>query len=189
MPVNINFVADRQKQLKVRQEKDGPLLKKMIILLAVIVVLTGITLAVQIYFGLEKKQVLAGQARIKAAIDERKETDQRYAVFFQKLAVLTQLFGERQNKQEALLYFRNLFGDGVTVTGLTYNETDQQLTFSLLSPSVFKLETVFKTLKSEALKTKYPQVERHNLIRSDNGSYSMQLTVNLNPDQSKATKP
>ncbi len=189
MPDNINFVADRQKRLKIRQEKDGPLLKKMIIFLALTVLATGIVLAVQIYFNFEKKQVLASQSKIRTAIEERKETDQRYATFFHKLAILTQLFGERQNKQEALLYFRNLFGEGVAVTGLTYNETDQQLTFSLLSPSVFNLEKVFATLKSDSLKAKYPQVSRRNLTRSDNGSYSMQLTVNLKVKPIEADSP
>ncbi len=185
MPDNINFVAQRQKRLKLRQEKDRPLLKKMIIFLAVTVFLTGITLAVQIYFNFEKNQVLASQKKIQSAIDGRQETDQRYATFFHKLSILTQLFGERQNKQEALLYFRNLFGEGVSVTGLSYNETDQQLTFSILSPSVFNLEKVFSTLQSEALKAKYPQVSRRNLARSDNGSYSMQLTVDLKTKQTQ----
>ncbi len=181
MSVNINFVADRQKRLKVQQEKDKPLLKKIGVFLAATFMLTGIILAIQIYFNFEKNQVIANQKKVQAAIDERKEVEQKYAIFFQKLSALTQLFGERQNKQEALAYFRNLFGDGVTVTGLTYNETDQELTFSLLSPSVFTLEKIFTTLNSEAVKNKYSQVVRHNLARSDNGSYSMQLTVKLKP--------
>ncbi len=179
MSVSINFVAERQKKLKLAQEKDRPLLKKAGVALAGVVLVTGIVLAISFYFSFETNQVIASQKKITAQIDSRKETEKKFASFFQKLSVLTQLFGERQNKQEALSFFKNLFGSEITVTGLTYNETDQKLTFSILSPSVFKLESVFNTLRSQALKDKYPNVEKNNLTRGDNGSYSMQLTVIL----------
>ncbi|NCN24202.1 MAG: hypothetical protein COU65_02045 [Candidatus Pacebacteria bacterium CG10_big_fil_rev_8_21_14_0_10_42_12] len=180
MPKNINFVRDRQRWVEKAQSQDQKLMLFSSIALGIIAVV-GIVAGIS-HFLLNRSlaSIVAEQKSTKTAILAEQPIEESYTVFAQKLRVLTELFGNRQNKQEALTFFSNFFGPGVIISQLSYSgDNNEILTFSLSAQDIFTMERVFEKLKSPELLSEYPDITRGGLSRNDAGVYSLKLTVIL----------
>ncbi|PIY80897.1 MAG: hypothetical protein COY80_00580 [Candidatus Pacebacteria bacterium CG_4_10_14_0_8_um_filter_42_14] len=182
MPKNINFVRDRQRWVEKAQAQDQKILLFSSIALGIIAVI-GIVAGVSHWLlSRNLDSILSEQKSTKSAILAEQPIEESYTIFAHKLRVLTDLFGNRKNKQEALTFFSKFFGPGVIISQLSYSgENNEILTFSLSAQDIFTMERVFKQLKSPELLAAYPDITRGGLSRNDSGVYSLKLTVVL-PD-------
>jgi len=161
-------------------EKDTQILKQAGIGFGVIIVLMVALLIGNWTMSRQLTNLLAKQESTRQTIQSQADLELKYLVFVEKLNILHQLFADRQGKQEALAFFRSLFvGGEVKIAGLKYDDTDQQLTFSIRSDSIFSLDQVFDVLKSDQVKQKYPSIDKKGLSRSNDGSYSLQAIVQM----------
>jgi Tfp pilus assembly protein PilN len=177
MARTINFVRDRRIDLGKQEKQDQQLFKSVVLAMLGLGALIVIAVAISLFF---KSRVTSLQRQQKTAQQEiaaQVELEESYTVFANKLKILTELFGKRKEKQEALVYFSKLFGPNVMISQLSYESKKEVLSFVLKSRSVFVLEEVMNILESDVVIGKYPRVAKESLSRSADGSYNMQLSL------------
>lgn len=177
MPRNINFVRERRKTIS-RQETDdkkvlGWVVKGLFLLGIVILGIVG----ARLYLSFQIRSLQTQQKDVQQQIAQKEEIERNYTVFAHKLKIVSELFGKRREKQEALEYFSSLFDSNVLISQLSYTAGDEVLSFVLQSNSIFTLDNVFNVMSSEEVITKYPTIEKNSLRRSQDGSYGMQVTL------------
>lgn len=139
-----------------------------------------LVLGVRFYFVYQVKQLTDQQKTTRQLILSQEAVERDYNIFAYKLRSLTELFGKRKDKQEAFVFFSNVFGSEVLVSGIDYSASEEDiLSFTIQAPNVFVLEQVFDTLESDAVRQSYPKVARSQLRRTQSGFYSMTLTVTV----------
>lgn len=179
MSRTINFVQERRKTLSFAEQEDRKRFRTVLGVFIGVVVICSLVAAAQFYLTYQIKQVRDEQTRMRTAIKEQEAIEREYSIFAHKLKLLTQLWGARQNKQEAIAFFYSLFTDGASISGIEYVAGVEALTFQLSADSVFVLDGVFETLSSPLVVGKYPSISKSRLSRSADASYSMSVTVTL----------
>ncbi|MCA9369957.1 MAG: hypothetical protein H6774_04410 [Pseudomonadales bacterium] len=178
MARNINFVHTARKRFAAVAEKDK---KKQVIAIGVLLVCVALSVGSILAHVWFRQSVTALEEREIAVREEllsQSEAEYSYAVFAQKVAVLSELFGERKNKQEAIDYFSNAFGRDVSISEIRYSSQDQFISFGLQAKDVFVLEEVYNTLSNQR-SSLVRQVQKDGLRRTADGGYIMDLTVYL----------
>ncbi|NCN51126.1 MAG: hypothetical protein GW762_03115 [Candidatus Pacebacteria bacterium] len=180
MAKGINFVANRRKRLTAQQVQDEKWFQYAIIGVIVVFVVFLITIGLRFFFLYRINALKDNQANARKAIEAQEQVEKDYNVFAHKLRALSDLFGKRQDKQEAMVYFSQVFGPQVIISGIDYSEDDNSIvSFTLTAPSVFDLENVFTVLESDEVLSKYAKVQKSDLGRGESGAYSIKLTIIL----------
>lgn len=180
MARGINFVANRRKRLTTQQKQDEKLFGYAVIGIIVVFILFLISVGVRFFFVYRVNALEEAQVNTRKAIQAQEQVEKEYNVFAHKLRALSDLFGKRQDKQEAMVYFSQVFGPQIIISGIDYTADKEDIvSFTLTAPSVFDLENVFTVLDSEEVTSKYGAIERSNLSRGDSGLYSIKLTIVL----------
>ncbi len=180
MARSINFVANRRKRLTSQQKQDEKLFGYSVIGIILVFVFFLIAIGIRFFAVFQVKAMEEQQANTRKAIQAQESVEKEYNIFAHKLRALSDLFGKRQNKQEALVYFSQVFGPQIIISEIDYSAAEDDIvSFTLTAPSIFDLENVFTILDSDDVSEKYAKIERSSLGRGDSGSYSIKLTIVL----------
>lgn len=180
MARGINFVANRRKRLTAQQKQDEKWFQYAIIGVVSIFIVFLIVIGIRFFMVYRLDQLENEQENTRMAITSQEQVEKDYNIFAHKLRALSDLFGKRQDKQEAMVYFSQVFGPQVIISGIDYSEDDDSIvSFTLTAPSVFDLENVFTVLESEEVRSTYSKVEKSSLGRGESGAYSIKLTIVL----------
>lgn len=180
MSRGINFVANRRKRLTAQQLQDEKWFKYATLAVLIIFGVFLIAIGIRFYLVYRLSNLEDDQLNTRKAIEAQEQVEKDYNVFAHKLRALSELFGKRQDKQEAMVFFSQVFGPQVIISGIDYSEQDDSVvSFTLTAPSVFDLENVFTVLESEEVRTTYAKVNKSDLGRGSSGSYSIKLTIVL----------
>lgn len=175
----INFVRDRQRNLSRLEVQDRKFFRWALMGAGILAGIAVLVVGARLYLLYSLRNVTATQKGLTTAISNKIEVEKSYTLFSYKLKTLTELFGKRKEKQETIEYFSNLFTTDVIVSQLAYSSESEELSFTLQAKNVFVMENVFKVLNGQEVKTKYPTMKKSNLSRSQNGDYSMDLSIAL----------
>jgi len=176
----INFVGDRRKRLTKTQKQDENVMNIMTNVLVAIFIIFLIVLGLKIFYVFKVKSVKDEQKDVKSIILSHEGVEKEYIIFAQKLKKLSVFFGRRKDKQEALVFFSEVFGDDVIVSGIDYSSAEEDVvSFTIKAPNVFVMERVFNTLDSDKVTSKYPNISKSNMSRSSSGNYTVNLAVIL----------
>jgi hypothetical protein len=168
MANSINFLSTQHRKGTEQQKRDRQWFKWSLFGLGgVIVVLLA---AIGSSFFL---QYQVGRAK------NSEEVEKSAVVLAKKVSILKILFDERQDKQQAIEYFSNLFGDNVVLKDITYQASEGILSLRVQAFSVFELERVFALLQQEETTSRYATVATSDLRRDQEGAYAMNLTIDL----------
>lgn len=179
MPRVINFVQDRAKQTQIQDAQDRKILFKVVIGLVVALVLLVVAGGVRLGFNWQLEQAKKTYATTQKNLELSEQEQTQYQSFMQKVVVLSEIYAERRDKQEALAFFRTLFDQGVSISGLSYDDKNKALTFSLTANSVFVLEMVLNRIDSPETRAKYPDISPDSIRRGADGKYTAKITVAL----------
>lgn len=188
MARSINFVRDRRRKLTKTEQRDKQLFVYALYLLGAVFGVFLLVLAARMFMVFQVKSIKDQQADTRAAILAREDVEKSYTIFANKLTILTELYNKRKAKQDALEFFGSVFGPDVIVSQLTYSQESEALSFVLTTQSVFILEGVFDTLRSQQVITRYPSIQKAGLRRSADGTYGMKLSIMLGEDVSVGTQ-
>lgn len=181
MARRINFVSARRKVLTGLEEKDrrwfGIAVKVLSGIFAVFLVVFGL----RMFFMLRLQRVVEAQEQTRQAILSHEAVEKEYTIFAHKLKQLSQIYVRRAEKQEALDFFNQLFGQDIQISEIVYTTKGNEdvLSFTLRTHSVFQLDEVFSKLSSAQVKDKFNAVQKETLRRGADGSYGMQITLVL----------
>lgn len=180
MAKTINFVAERRKRLTESQKKDKKIMRTMINVLVVVFAIFLIIIGARFYFVFRVSSIKDTQQDIRNRILSNEQVERDYILFAQKLKRLSVFFGRRKDKQEALVFFSEIFGDDVIVSGIDYSSADEDIvSFTIKAPNIFVMERVFNTLDEEQVTTVYPNITKSAMRRSATGNYTLDLAVVL----------
>lgn len=175
----INFVRQRVKKLSQLGRRDKKIFKIVTILSSFFLLLLISILGFRFYFLKQLQQVEAQQNNLKQQVKAYEEREKSFVLFVNKLETLSQLFLKRQDKQDAIAYFTQVFGPAVVIDQMAYDAEDQLLAFNLRSADVFALEEAFAVLAQTKTQDQFVQVSQSNLKRNEQGIYRLQVTVLL----------
>lgn len=180
MAREINFVAARRKKLTSEQKQDLVYFKYATWGVMVVVALLLVAVGVRLFAVYQVKKLTDAQASTRKAILSQEQVEKDYNVFAHKLKALSDLFGKRLDKQEAMVFFSQVFGQHIIISEIDYSaEDDDIVTFTLTAPSIFDLENVFTILEGPAVVEKYRSIVKSGLSRGSDGFYTIRLTIAL----------
>ncbi len=180
MSRDINFVAIRRKKLTSEQKRDKVYFRYatwgVLVTFGVMLLIVG----VRLFAVIQVKKLTDTQASTKKAIMAQEQVEKDYNIFAHKLKALSELFGRRLDKQEAMVFFSQAFGQHIIISEIDYSaEADDIVTFTLTAPSVFDLENVFAILERPDVSEKYTSIVKSGLSRGGDGFYNIKLTIAL----------
>lgn len=175
----INFVRQRVKKLSKLAIQDKKIFKLTAIITAIFLLILLGVIGVRFYFLKQLKQVGADQDAMLEEVKSYENRERSFVLFVNKLEVLSKIFLKRQDKQDAIEYFTQVFGPDVVLERIAYDAQAQLLAFGLRAADVFTLERVFQVLSETVEGKGFTEVNKSNLQRTDQGSYQMQITVVL----------
>lgn len=179
----INFVGERRKKLTQAQKQDRKFMKISINVLIGVFAIFLIIIGARFYFVFQVKNIQDTQTEIRNRILTNEPVEKEYIIFAQKLKQLSVFFGRRKDKQEALIFFSEVFGDDVIVSGIDYSSADEDtVSFTIKAPNIFVMERVFNTLEQERVTSVYPNIQKSSMRRSVTGNYTIDLSVVLSGD-------
>jgi len=180
MAKSINFVGERRKKLTQAQKNDLKLMKISINVLVGVFAIFLIVIGSRFYFVYQVKNIKDTQADIRSRILSNEPIEKDYIIFANKLKKLSVFFGRRKDKQEALVFFSEVFGEDVIVSGIDFSSTDEDVvSFVIKAPNIFVMERVFNTLQEEKVISVYPNIKKSGMRRSATGNYTVSLSVVL----------
>jgi Tfp pilus assembly protein PilN len=177
MAHGINFLSKQHKKVTNQQKKDRQWFRYSLMALGVVVVVTVASVATSYFFQFQLNHAQAKAKDLERQVLANEEVEKSAAILVKKLAILKDLFDERQDKQQALEYFTNLFGPNVVLKDIQYQSTEGILSLRLQAQSVFELERVFGLLALEQTVDRYGNVARSELRRDEAGFYEMTITI------------
>ncbi len=187
----VNFVRERRKQLNKTQQQDRRILKFTLLGAASVAVVAMSVVGAQLFLTSQVKSMLDDIESARASILANEEVESSYVVLLHKLKTIEELFFERKDRQQAIEFFTNIFGDQAMIEKMRYESTSagRLLNFTILSADVFSLEQVLATLSSPQVKSKYPVINTSGLSRTQYGDYGLEVTVALDETGSTTKKP
>lgn len=176
----INFVGERRKKLTQSQKKDQKLLRISIYAVMVVFAIFLITVGARLFFVFQVKNIVENETQIRNRILDNEPVERDYIIFANKLKKLSVFFGRRKDKQEALEFFSQVFGDEVIVSGIDYSSAKEDVvSFTIKAPNVFIMQRVFEILREDQVVSVYPNIEKSSMRRSATGNYTVDLAVVL----------
>lgn len=179
MPQVVNFAHQLSKQRSKIEAKDRQFLVQATVVAVIVGVITAVALGGRVIVSAAQARAEKQYDSLLTTIESQKSQEIEYAEYARKVNILSELFTNRQAKQEAFARFRFLFGEGVTITGLSYDVGDNALGFQLQADNIFILEKVLDRLAQDDIKLEYPEIKKEAVGRSEDGSYRLKITVRL----------
>ena len=94
-----------------------------------------------------------------------------------KLAITRNLLDQRQEKQQAIDYFTQLFGDQVLLKQIDYAADEGILSLRVEAINIFLTDQIFAQLGTPETHQRYPYITKSDLRREPNGRYAVTITV------------
>lgn len=178
---DINFVSRRQASLSKTEKQDSLYRRWATIGFGIACALFFVAAGINLFLGRQLTQAAANQRALNQQIADNEPVEVSYLVFTHKLKSLREIYENRSNKQLAIDYFSNLFGEQVFVSGMNYGERgeDNTLTLRLTSENIFAFENTLNVLDSEEVKNVFSTVTKSGVRRDEAGSYNLDLSVEL----------
>ena len=177
--LEINFLSQRRLTLTKVEEKDVVYQKYSSWVFGGVLLLFSIAAGFNIFFTQQLKKINTSEELFTKQIAGEESTELTYLVFAHKLKTVKKLYQNRSNKQQAIDYFSNLFGNQVFLSGMNYGGDTNELSLRLTSENVFALEKILNTLDSENVKNSFSSVTKSGLRRDNNGSYNLDIAIEL----------
>ncbi len=177
MSRQINFLAERRKSLTKTEREDQRIIRLVSILFGTVFGLFLIVFGVRFYFDRQLFQVKQAQKTARGQILNNETTERSFVIFVYKLNALVSLTENKQEKNQALTFFSNLFGPDVFITQMSFLEKEKILSLKIQSDSVFSLRQVLDLLSSPEVKKEFVSVSPSDLLRTARGDYEMVITA------------
>lgn len=186
MSRQINFLAERRKGLTKVEVQDRKIIRIASMIFGGIFLLFLIVFGIRFYFDRQLFQVREAQKAARSQILNDQAIERSFVIFVYKLTALANLTQDKQEKNEALNFFSNMFGSDVFVTQMSYLEKERILSLKIQSDSVFSLKTAFELLNTDAVRQEFSSVNPSDLTRTAQGDYEMVITAVVKPKPADA---
>lgn len=175
----INFLTARRTSLGKLNRQDLIYRKYTLVAFLLAFGLFAIAAVTNLILNLRLNQVSSQAKALTGQIADNEPVEVSFLIFANKLKSVREIYENRSNKQQAIDYFSNLFGEQVFLSGMNYGGEDNQLTLRLTSRDIFAFENTLNVLDSDEVKNTFSSVSKSGLRRDETGGYSLDLAVEL----------
>ncbi len=186
---DINFLQKRNVTLNKQEVQDKKILRYALLAFSLAMISLVMGLGLNLYLSHKLKKINLNRKKLETQIASDEPIEVEYLFFVNKLKVIRELFDLRSDKQEAISFFTDLFGPGVSISGLNYEMEERILSLTITSQNIFILEQVFSKLNDPSIKKNFASVNHSDLRRSDKAEYSFKLTVTFKKDVLAESNP
>jgi hypothetical protein len=180
MRLKINFLNQHRRKLTSLEKKDKQYYKYSTWFFIFFVCVSIASVGVNLFFSFSLDRVKESKTLIEASVLGQSDIEKSALVLAAKVGSLSDLVTQRGDKQQAIQYFSGLFPDDkVLIKGIDYQSKEGVLQLRIESESIFIYEEVVALLESETTKNQFDSIAKSDLRRSENGTYSVMLTVVL----------
>jgi hypothetical protein len=145
--------------------------------------LTLLIVGTSFFLQFRLAQAQAQSRDLEREILANEEVEKSAAILIKKLSILKELLDERQDKQQALEYFTNLFGESVILKDIQYQSIEGILSLRIQAASIFELERIFGLLTTQQTVDLYGSVATSELRRDKSGFYEMNIVIVFKLDE------
>jgi hypothetical protein len=177
MSRQINFLAERQKGISKQQQQDMRSLRLFAVVLGFACVTASIIYGLFFFYTYRFTTIKTQEKAIRNQIVGNQENEAAFVVYARKLATLTTIYKDRQDKNNIISYFSELFGNDVIITGIDFDQKDKLLHFKVKSNDVFVFQRVLAVANSEQVKNDFPTLGLSTLSRKEDASYEVTISV------------
>ncbi|HCR81387.1 MAG: hypothetical protein UY13_C0002G0519 [Candidatus Pacebacteria bacterium GW2011_GWB1_47_8] len=175
----INFLQRRRAGLTKVEKQDFVYRRYALIFFSVAFSLFVVSIGSHIFLTQRLKRLSVQHQSLTEQIANDEPVEISFLIFSQKLKSIREIYENRSNKQQAIDYFSNIFGEQVFLSGMNYGGEGNQLTLRLTSEDIFAFENTLNVLDSTEVKNAFSSVTKSGLRRDETGSYSLDLAVEL----------
>jgi Tfp pilus assembly protein PilN len=186
---NINFFGRAGDLYQRTRKKDQKFLMWSLVGFSVALTIFVSVIGINLWLGQKLNGIISKQNQTKQALVDNQPLEVAYLVFSSKLQAIAEIFEQRNNKQQAINYLSNLFGDQVFINGVNYDGEAQVLSLNLTSANIFDLEKLINGLNTQEVKSNFSSLTKSNIKRNEDGSYNLKLTLELKQNQAEPAKP
>lgn len=179
---DINFLKKQNIGFGKQLEQDKKIFKFALVGFSAVVLLLLMLVGTNFYFNYQIGKVVKEVSAVEKEIKGQEDVEVKTLFFVDKLEIIRKLFDLRSDKQAAIDFFINPFGDDVVISGIDYNVEERILSLTVTAPHIFRLEDVFKRLEDPAIKTNFKNMNKSTLKRDQLGQYSFKITVTFAED-------
>ena len=173
----INFLAERRKALSKQEVADKRLMRLSLVGCGLMFVIFGAMFGASFFLNREIDGVRAAQGAARTEIKNDHSTEQAFVIYAHKLTSLSQIYQDRQAKRDTIAYFDSVFGPGVFIKGLDFDQKNKLLFFQVQSIDAFHLKEIFFQVNSPDVQKKFLSLNPSNLLRTPDGAYQVSLAV------------
>jgi hypothetical protein len=185
----INFLAERRKGLTKTELQDRKIMRIASIVFGGVFVVFLVVFGVRFYFDRQLYQVREAQKSARSQILNNETTERSFVVFVYKLTALANLTQDKQEKNQAITFFSNLFGPDVFIRQMSFLEKEKILSLRIQSDSIFSLKQVFEILNSQEVRNQFVSINPSDLMRTPQGNYEMVITAVVKQQPAAAPAP
>lgn len=179
MAESINFLSQQHKKTTKQQKLDRKLFRFSIIGISVVAVLTVAALATSVFLNVRLSAAEDRVKQLESQILANEDVEESAVVLSKKVSILDELIEQRDNKQEAIEYFTNLFGPQVVLRDISYQAEEGLVQIGVQTLSIFELERVVGLLRNTQTIDRYGVIRLTNIRRGNQGEYGLSLQVPL----------
>jgi hypothetical protein len=175
----INFLTQRRTTLGKTNRQDALYRRFTTIAFSITLGLFILAAGINIFLTIRLRQANAQQRALTEQIASDEPVEISFLIFSQKLKSVREIYENRSNKQQAIDFFSNIFGDQVFLSGMNYGGEGNELSLRLTSADIFAFENTLDILNSEEVENVFQGVSQSSLRRDETGSYSLDIAVEL----------
>ncbi len=180
MPQEINFLAKNKAQLEARNKSDRQSFLFISVLGSITVVFFLTLLGIQIYYRQQIEQVQKNIDAVTNQLNLDESVTATYLTFHSKLAKLEELIAQRNAGTQALRdMYLHFTTENTAVKNTTYDYYTKNVELTLSCNSVFALSQLVSLIQDSAFREKYQKIEMLSLRRSNNGNYTLEVSIEL----------
>lgn len=175
----INFLSKRRLVSDQLEQQDRKWYRWSLVCVTIVIIYLLFISALSFWLSYRFGQLNSEIVAIKNSISQKKDRELGYIATVNRLKMIAEIFSIRSNKQKAIEFFANLLGPQVFIETVDFKEGANVLSIRYNSTHVFSLEQTLNLFEQQNITNFFPDVSSSNLNRSEDGSYSFTLNINL----------
>ena len=179
MSSSINFLRQRQRELTTAVVSDRKYVRWMSYILGIVVTVAAVIFGFDFFLQRSIDRVEAENTQVSAELQQHAEIESLYLQLAEKVGEIDKILTGRIEKRLVLQFFTSLFlTDELSLNEIAFESSDV-LQFTLVSTNVFTLEKALDELESPEVQNRFVSLSTTDLVRTDDGKYSMKVSVGI----------
>ena len=173
----INFLRQRKKELSEVQIVDKKYAVWSGYLLLFIFLALILVVGVDYFFTTRTLTIQKRQQDVQTKISSFSAVEKEYVALAKKLELISTLLTSRDERKDAIIFITKLFSQEEAILKELQIDSDGIMRFQIVSKNVFVMNKTMQRLQQDDIHQQFNSLAMTNLVRNQNGEYSVEVSV------------